>query len=191
MNDNRYVEKPYTSRYYTPPIGAAVMVGGGLQDFSLSNARNMTDPGGYWSARMIFGTRNFVGLEAAYVGSAQSINALGLSNDAVLVSNGAEGALRLNIPITMRRASLFEPFGFVGAGWTRFHVARSSTANSDVASNDDVMTVPYGGGVAFAYSGFMADARFTYRSTFYNDLLRTSGGRLDTWQAGGQLGFEF
>jgi hypothetical protein len=139
----------------------------------------------------VAGTREYVGLEAAYIGSAQSISALGLSNDAVLVSNGAEGALRLNLPLVSRTGALLEPFVFGGLGWSRFHVARTSVNTSDIATDDDIMTVPYGGGLAFASHGFMADARFTYRSTFYNDLLRTSGGKLDNWSAGAQLGFEF
>ena len=121
---------------------------------------------------------------------AQNISALGLESDALLMSNGAEGALRINIPI-VNQASLVEPFGFVGAGWSRYHVSRSPTNTSSVAGSDDILAVPYGAGLAFGYAGFMADARFTYRSTFYNDLLRTSGssGRLDSWSAGGQVGF--
>jgi len=191
VQDNRYVERQYGHERWAPAVGAGIMAGGGVQDFAWANARSITQTGGFWNARLIFGTRQFLGLEAAYVGSAQSISALGLSNNAVLVSNGAEGALRLNIPI-MARGSLVEPFAFGGMGWSRFHVANSNINTSSVASNDDVLTVPYGAGLAFGYRGFLADARFTYRSTFYNDLLRASGGgRLDNWSAGGQLGFEF
>ena len=36
----------------------------------------------------------------------------------------------------------------------------------------------------------MADARFTYRATYYNDLLR-AGGNLNSWGLGGQVGFSF
>jgi hypothetical protein len=191
VQDNRYVERTYGPQHYAPAVGAGILVGGGFQDFSRDNARSVTQGGGYWNARLIFGTRQFLGFEAAYVGSAQSISALGLSNDAVLVSNGAEGALRLNLPI-MAREALIEPFAFGGAGWSRFHIANSAVNTSSVATNDDVLQIPYGGGVAFGYRGFMADARFTYRSTFYNDLLRgAGGGNLDNWSVGGQLGFEF
>jgi hypothetical protein len=179
---------------YAPPhrevVGAGMLVGGGVQDFTRSSIRDMTGTGGYWNARLLFGSRNIVGFEAAYIGSAQSIDALGLSSDATLVSNGAEGALRLNMPIVHRR-SLMEPFVFGGAGWSHYHVANSTTNASSVNSNDDILEVPYGAGFAMGYGGFMADARFTYRSTFYNDLLKTTGGRLDNWSAGGQVGFEF
>ncbi|HET6149210.1 MAG TPA: hypothetical protein VFH68_16855 [Polyangia bacterium] len=188
--NNQFVERGFGKTYPGSVLGAGVLLGGGVQDFSRGNIRDMTRTGGFWSARLVAGTREYVGLEAAYIGSAQSISSLGLDNDAVLMSNGAEGALRLNLPI-VRGAGLFEPFAFGGAGWSRFHVARTAVNTSDVASNDDVLSIPYGAGMAFAYRGFMADARFTYRSTFYNDLLRTTGGSLDTWSAGAQLGFEF
>jgi len=167
-----------------------MLVGGGVQDFTRSSIRDMTGTGGYWNARLLFGSRRIVGFEAAYIGSAQSIDALGLSSNATLVSNGAEGALRLNMPI-VNRGSLMEPFVFGGAGWSHYHIANSSTNASSVNSNDDILEVPYGAGFAMGYRGFMADARFTYRSTFYNDLLKTTGGRLDNWSAGGQVGFEF
>ena len=42
------------------------------------------------------------------------------------------------------------------------------------------MTVPFGGGFAFGYGGFVADARFTYRKTYYNNLV-SGGGNLDSW----------
>jgi hypothetical protein len=188
---NPYVERGFGKGYPASVMGAGILIGGGVQDFSRSNIRGMTDTGGFWSARLIAGTREFLGLEAAYIGSAQSINALGLSNDAVLVSNGVEGALRINIPIVSRGGGLVEPFAFGGVGWSRYHIARSTTNTSDLANNDDLLAIPYGAGIAFASHGFMADARFTYRSTFYNDLLQSSGGALDNWSAGAQLGFEF
>ena len=188
---NPYVERGFGKGYPGSVVGTGILIGGGVQDFSRSNIRGMTDAGGFWSARLVAGTREYVGLEAAYVGSAQSITALGLSNDAVLVSNGVEGALRINIPIVSSGGGLVEPFAFGGVGWSRYHIARSATNTSDLASNDDLLAIPYGAGIAFASHGFMADARFTYRSTFYNDLLSTTGGALDSWSAGAQLGFEF
>jgi hypothetical protein len=190
--DNQYVERGSGTSLPGSVVGAGVLLGGGVQDFSRSNARDVTNTGGFWNARVVAGTREFIGLEGAYVGSAQGINALGLDSDAVLISNGVEGAVRLNLPILVARsATLLEPFVFGGAGWSRFHVARTSVNTSDIATDDDVLTIPYGAGMMVAYHGLMADARFTYRSTFYNDLLRTTGGSLDTWSAGAQVGFEF
>ena len=52
------------------------------------------------------------------------------------------------------------------------------------------MSVPVGGGLDYAIGRFMADARFTYRSTYYNDLMRT-GGNLNSWGVSTQIGFSF
>ena len=37
----------------------------------------------------------------------------------------------------------------------------------------------------------LADARFTYRQTYMNDLLRTTGGKLNAWGVGTQVGVTF
>ena len=109
------------------------------------------------------------------MGAARSVDALGLADNAVLlVANGVEGALRLNIPVVTRRAQLLEPFGFVGRRVVALLGDEHQHVNtSDRRSDDDIMTVPFGGGLAVRDRAFMADARFTYRQTYYNDLLRT------------------
>jgi hypothetical protein len=170
-------------------IGAGVLLGGGYEDFTYSNVRSMTGAGGAWNARVIAGTRQYVGLEAAYVGAARSVETLGLSTNSNLVSNGFEGAFRVNVPVVQGRA-LIEPFGFVGVGWQHYSLTNVTTNTSDIRDSDDIMSLPYGGGLNFSYAMFMADARFTYRQTYDNDLVRT-GGRLNTWGVGGQIGVEF
>jgi hypothetical protein len=177
-------------RMWMQKVGGAVLLGGGYEDFTYSDIRSMTGGAGAWDARLVGGTRQFVGLEAAYVGSARSIQTLGLASDSNLVSNGAEGALRLNAPIA-RGASLIEPFGFIGLGWQRYHVTNTPEATSDVSRNDDVMTMPLGGGVEYGYRQLLVDARFTWRATYLNDLLRTTGGKLNTWGVGGNVGVAF
>ena len=170
--------------------GRRIFVGGGFEEFTDNGLRSMTGGGGYWSARIVGGMRRIIGLEAAYVGNARNIDALGLDRNARLISNGAEGAVRLNIPIvSWSQMSLVEPFGFVGLGWSHYNVTNTNINMSDVASSDDIMTVPFGGGLAFGYGGLLADARFTYRKTYNNDLV--TGQNLDTWAVGGQIGFGF
>jgi hypothetical protein len=173
------------------PRGGGLFVGGGFEDFTNDSLRSMTGSGGYWSARIVGGMRQIIGMEAAYVGNARTIDALGLSGNTRLISNGLEGAVRLNIPIvSWNQMSLVEPFGFVGLGWSHYNLVNANVNTSNVASSDDIMTMPFGGGLAFGHGGFMADARFTYRKTYYNDLV--PGGRsLDSWGVGGQLGFGF
>jgi hypothetical protein len=171
-------------------IGAGVLVGGGYEDFTSSSARNMTSAGGMWTARVLAGTRHFFGVEAGYVGNARSVDALGLQSNARLVSNGVEGAARLNVPVVMRHRQLLEPFGFAGLGWQHYQVTNTNVNTSDLARDDDVMAIPVGGGLEYAIGRFMADARFTYRSTYYNDLMR-NGANLNSWGVGTQVGFSF
>ena len=171
-------------------VGVGLLLGGGYTQFTNSGIRNTTGDGGYWNVRIVEGTRQFVGFEAAYVGDARGMTGLGFSNNARLVSNGVEGVLRLNVPI-VRGPSLVEPFGFVGVGWQHYQITNNSNALADVSSKDDILTLPFGGGLEFAYHGFMADARFTYRETYYNNLLGPQGGDLNNWNVGGQVGFEF
>jgi hypothetical protein len=180
----------YTGYRAYSRVGVGLLVGGGFEDFTNSRLRDVTGNGGYWTARVVAGTREYVGMEAAYVGDARSISGLGLGSDSRLVSNGLQGSLRLNLPI-MRGPSLIEPFGFVGVGWSHYTVSQNNAAVSDLTSRDDVLTLPYGGGLEYSYRGFMADARFTYTQTYYNNLTQTIGGNLNNWGVGGQIGFEY
>jgi hypothetical protein len=179
-----------TSHTWVGRLGTGLLVGGGYEDFTNNNLQSMTGSGGTWNARAIAGTRQFIGVEAAYVGAARGVNALGVQSDAVLVSNGAEGALRLNIPVVMRSRQLLEPFGFVGVGWSRYQITNTNVNTSSLAGNDNIMSVPMGGGLEYAIGRFMADARFTYRATYYNDLMRT-GGNLNNWGVSTQVGVSF
>jgi hypothetical protein len=171
-------------------IGAGMLVGGGFEDFTNNTMQNMTGTAGMWTARVLAGTRRFLGVEAAYVGSARSIEALGLQSNATLIANGVEGNARVNVPVVMRRAQLLEPFAFIGLGWQHYQVTNTNTFTSDLTRDDDVMAVPVGGGLEYAVGRFMADLRFTYRATYYNDLLR-AGGNLNSWGVGSQVGFSF
>src|SRR5450631_607647 len=184
---------------YEPPskFGLALMAGGGYQDFANSNMRDRTNGGGAWDIRFVGGTLSIIGVEGAYVGSARSIQTLGATaNNPTLISNGLEGNLRLNVPIT-RGASLIEPYGVVGIGWSQYHISNynsNTQALSDFnATNDNVMTVPFGAGFAYGYKALMVDVRGTYAATYYNNLLQgTNGsGTLNTWGVGGQVGFSF
>jgi hypothetical protein len=180
--------RPYGSYY-----GFALLVGGGFTDFTQNNARALTNGGGSWDARIIAGTHSFVGFEAAYVGTAANIVSLGSTNN-TLVSNGLEGALRLNVPIRLGMFSMIEPYGFGGVGWSVYHVTNNRPAVTDFSTNsDDVMTVPVGGGIAYTYKAFTVDARGSWVPTFYNNLLLTTSGNnnLDHWGVGGHVGVAF
>ncbi len=180
-------------------LGVGMMFGGGITDFESQSVREMTGTGGAWDVRLIFGQREVLALETAYVGSAHYISAAGLDNDAMLVSNGAEGALRLNIPI-IDHGSIIEPFGFVGLGWSRYELTQTAYNRSNLTTAENVMEVPYGAGLTMGSDGFLVDIRFTYRSTYYDQLMRvpssassTTGDsqRLNSWSLGAHIGFEF
>jgi hypothetical protein len=190
---------PASAPTYEPPskVGLALMAGGGYQDFASSNMRDRTNGGGAWDIRVVAGTRSIIGVEGAYVGSARGFQSLGVTaNNPTLISNGIEGNLRLNVPI-IKGASLIEPYGVVGVGWSQYHISNynsNTQALSDFnATNDNVMTVPFGVGFAYGYKALMVDVRGTYAATYYNKLLQgTNGsGTLNTWGVGGQAGFAF
>src|SRR5438045_6402602 len=58
-------------------VGVGVLLGGGFEDFTNSNLRSMTTGGGFWNARLVAGTHQMLGVEAAYTGAARGIDALG------------------------------------------------------------------------------------------------------------------
>jgi len=177
-------------------FGWAIMAGGGYTDFTKGDMRDVTGGGGGWDARFIGGTHSIIGFEAAYVGSAHSINSLGVTSaNPTLIQNGFEGTGRLNIPIRYR-ANLFEPYGYAGLGYSRFHVSNfeNGTLSSFTSNADNTMTAPFGGGFAYAYKGFIADVRGGWTAVYYENLLgaaQNTGGALNHWNAGGQIGFMF
>jgi len=187
---------PAPSPNWARRFGWAVMAGGNYTDFTSGNMRDVTGGGGGWDARFIGGTHSIIGFEAAYVGSAHSINSLGVtSTNPTLIQNGFEGTGRLNIPIRYR-ANLFEPYGYAGLGYSRFHVSNfeNGTLSSFNSNADNTMTAPFGGGFAYAYKGFIADVRGGWTAVYYENLLgaaQNTGGALNHWNAGGQIGFMF
>ena len=177
-----------------PPsiLGMEATVGGGVTGFIDETPRNTATTGGLWEARLMFGSRLPLAVEAAYVGSAQNIDALGLAGNAVLVGNGAEGDLRLNLT-----RSRVQPYLFGGIGWTHYQLSNMSNVSntSSVLDKDDIGTVPLGAGVAARLGrSFIVDIRGTYRATFNDNLFRAmsaNNNSLQSWGATGRLGFEF
>jgi OmpA family len=176
----------------TTTIGVGAMVGGGVVGFVDNQTRAFADTGGSWEARVSAGTRTPFAFEAAYIGSAQGISSLGLT-DAKLLGNGAEGTLRLNLTRKM-----VQPYLFGGAGWTHYQVITSGNNTSSFRNNDDVLTVPFGAGISVRLSqGMLMDVRATGRAAFYEDLMGATyadtgqDARLHTWNAGARLGWEF
>ena len=174
------------------PFGESIQVGGGVTNFLADATRDATNVGGYWDLRATFGTRSFIGGEAAYVGAAQNVRALGLDSGAYLAQNGIEGALRLNYPIE-KGAFLMEPFVLGGVGWAHYGIQSANFNNSSMKDTADVLTVPVGGGFAFGYHHLILDGRFTYRPAFNDDLMTAgnSAAGLQNWSTGMTIGYEY
>ena len=138
----------------------------------------------------MFGSRLPIAVEGAYVGSVQGIDALGLSTNSLLVGNGVEGTLRINL--TRMRV---QPYLFGGVGWTHYQLSNTATNTSNVLGRDDIGTVPMGAGITARFGrGFIFDARGTYRATFDDQLMQgqsVNDTSMQTWNATGRVGFEF
>ena len=181
-------------------LGIGIAAGAGAGGFTGTDLRGTSNVGGDWDVRLTFGTRSPLAFEASYIGSAQSLSALGLEDSAMLVSNGAQGALRLNVmaglPVT--------PFLFGGAAWRRYDVTNSATNISDVSETDDVLELPVGAGLAGMFKGLMVDLRGELRYTTNADLVRTGNldqpvigvsdnefGTMHRWGLNANVGYEF
>jgi hypothetical protein len=171
-------------------LGIEATVGGGAIGFIDEGARNVANTGASWDARLMFGSRLPIAVEGAYVGSVQGIDALGLSTTSLLVGNGVEGTLRINL--TRMRV---QPYLFGGVGWTHYQLSNTATNTSNILGRDDVGTVPMGGGITARLGrGFILDARGIYRATFDDQLMQgqsINDTSMQTWNATGRIGFEF
>ncbi len=174
-------------------FGMAITAGGGVTGFTEQGARNSADTGGMWEARLTFGTRLPVGLDLAYVGSAQNLNVAGLSSNASMIGNGGEADLRLQWP-----KGMFRPFAFGGIGWTHYSIAKSSTVGTAVLDGDDIGTVPFGAGIAIGkVNGLTFELRGTGRYAFDDQLLEGvyagtgQSARLHSWAVTARLGAEW
>lgn len=169
---------------WTRRVGVQVDVGGGAQGFIDRDASSLTDPGGSWTARAVVGTRSHIAGEAAYVGSAQALDVLGVADRANLMSNGVEGLLRVNI-----LTGAFQPYVGAGYTWRHYYVSNTAFNTSSVADNGNVSEIPIAAGLAYRLRPFVVDARFNLRNAFATTIIPNAN--LSTWNAEAKVGFEF
>ncbi len=114
-----------------PPskIGIEAAVGVGAIGFIDEGPKSVTGVGEQWDARLTFGSRSYLAIEAAYVGSLQSINSIGLSSDALLLGNGGRGYAAHQL-----HEGALQPYIFGGAGWT--HYKLNNTAINDLGHRE-------------------------------------------------------
>ena len=175
-------------------LGFSLSAGAGVAGFTSDSLRSTTSDGGLWDVRATLGTRQRIAIEAAYVGSAQSIDALGLDDSAVLLSNGVQGNLRLNLIANLD----VQPFVFAGAAWRRYSITNTDANTSDISDEDDVLEIPVGVGIAYRYRGLVLDARGEYRPSFDEDLMQSRNttdtqdrATMDRYGVQANIGFEF
>ena len=177
--------------------GLSLSLGGGIDDFVSEGLRARTSLGGSWNIRATLGTHSVVGGEASYIGSAQSITAPFFDGDAVLVGNGLQAALRVDVLSTRDVRS----YVYGGAAWRHYDlldVELIGRAASD-ADDDDVFEAPVGIGIAGYAGSLTADVRAEYRPGWGSDLaplLDPSDddalfGNADRWGVSGNIGLEF
>ncbi len=174
------------------PYQISLTLGGGGGAYFNDRMQDALHGGGAWDARLVFGTRSFIAFEAGYIGTANALES-SFSNAPVLVGNGLEGNLRINL-VPWR----VEPYIFGGVGYNHFNLvsrANDPIAASQFRDSDDEVLVPAGAGVS-GYIGKHAtlDARFTYRAIFNSNILVTANNadiRLDQWTVLGRLGYAF
>lgn len=174
-------------------VGIGIAAGGGAGGFTDDRMRGTAGVGGDWDVRATIGTRSPLAFEGSYIGSAQSIDALGLDGNAVLVGNGVQGALRLNATLDLP----IQPFIFAGVGWRRYALTNVDQNLSDVNGSDDVLEIPMGLGIAGKWNGLILDARGEFRATQNEDLLpelvNEGDGFVDMhrWGVKATVGMEF
>jgi outer membrane protein OmpA-like peptidoglycan-associated protein len=192
-----YPEAPLEEQMEEPTglarVGLGFALGGGIVDFTDDEARALTDIGGSWDLRAIIGTRLPVALELAYIGQAQNVDVLGIGDSSVLLGNGAEGVLRLQLPTFFVR-----PYALGGLGWMHYSLTNTGGNSSAMANSDDVLTIPLGLGITLAAPfGGTFDVRGTFKAAYGEDLMTGvyAGTGLEaslhTWGVDARLGWEF
>jgi hypothetical protein len=193
-----YTEPTYTTQTEVPPVpehrehakglGIAVSAAGGVSSFTRSSTRDVTDTGGTWDVRGVFGTRSPFALEAAYVGAAYGLDVLNRSS--TLLGNGAEVSGRFNIfrnGFTKRPG--LQPYVLGGVAWMHYNVTTDfSTASID--DNDNTFEVPVAAGLSYYFkNGMLLDVRGAYRFAFSDTIIQ--GSSLDSVNVTARLGAEF
>jgi hypothetical protein len=171
------------------PAGMGLSIGGSFSDFVQNDIRDFTTPGGGIEARYVFGTRSYIAGEAAYIGTLNGLEGLGnaVEDNALLMSNGVEGALRVNF-----LTEEWQPYALAGLGWRHYNVVNTDVNTSDVRDEDDAMTIPVGLGVAYRYQNIFADLRAMYKPSVFDDItISAQDAQLDTASASLNIGFEF
>ncbi|MCA9678795.1 MAG: outer membrane beta-barrel protein [Kofleriaceae bacterium] len=177
--------------------GASITAGGGVEGFTAQDARDVATVNGLWGVNVAVGTREYLGIEASYLGSAAPIDSPVGNVSATLYGTTVEAVARANLMPT----GALDPYVFAGAGWRRYDVSENfKTSDVGMNDSDNLFVVPVGVGLAYRYQGFVADARLSMHIATNQDLIlenaatdrsSTSFAAMHTWGAAANLGYEF
>jgi hypothetical protein len=176
-------------------IGISLGLGAGVTGYVGSEMSSATEMGGDVELRTTIGTRLYLAGEVAFIGSRRNINTAGVAGtfggSPHIFGNGLEGTLRAQYPL-YAGSWLIEPFAFGGLGWTHYGTDEV-ISSTELSASDDVLVVPFGGGISAAWKALFIEGRFTYRPVYNADLLVRSGNSasLNNWSAGALIGYEF
>ncbi|HXU74844.1 MAG TPA: hypothetical protein VN947_36365 [Polyangia bacterium] len=169
------------------PQEVAITTGAGVANYFGTPTNGTMDPGAGWDARLTFGTRSILALEAAYIGSSNNIDTVS-GNHGQVSSNGLDGDFRVQLPYAV------QPYIFSGVGYNHMAITRtdSVTLAGPVNNSDDQLTVPAGGGLA-GYIGkhTTLDLRGTYRYIPDNGITIMNSRALHQWVAQAHVGYVF
>jgi hypothetical protein len=186
---DEFEDEPNKPTIYTG-YGTSLTVGGGVVGFTDGDMRDFATVGGAWDARVVYGTRQYIAAEAAYTGGAVPVDALGLDDNASLVSTGLEVLGRVNL-----MKSDWQPYLMAGIGWRHYSVVNTDQNTSSVGDSEDVGEIPMGAGVAYRYRGLVLDARGLFRAAFADEMIASNAGggdaKLHNWQGQMTVGLEF
>jgi opacity protein-like surface antigen len=169
------------------PHQVSITTGAGVANyFGKADVGDTVDPGAAWDARVTFGTRSVVALEAAYMGAVNTVD-VAPGNQGQLHSNGVDGDVRFQLPTRV------QPYVFGGVGYNHMEVRNNGTAVAgNYVGKDDQVTVPAGAGLT-TYLGrhLTLDARGTYRFIPDNGITVMSDHHLHQWLAQAHVGYAF
>jgi len=180
-------------------IGIGTMLGGGVARFTSEEMRDVvsSDIGALWDVRVTVGSHIPLGIDLSYVGTIAEIDALTGAQTGKLLGTTVEAALRWNI---LPRFA-WNPYLFGGVGYQRYDIVDDDgtfgVAATGVASGDNSIEFPVGGGFAFRdESGVVLELRGTFRVNSDADMvlespLSRSFVSMSAWSTSASLGYEW
>ncbi|HEY2745752.1 MAG TPA: outer membrane beta-barrel protein [Polyangia bacterium] len=169
------------------PQEVALTTGAGPANYFGSALNATLDVGAGWDARVTFGARSVLALEAAYVGAENNIDTVSGIHGR-LDSQGVDGDLRLQLP------TVVTPYLFGGVGYNHMALVRTSSESfaGPLNESDNQVTIPAGAGFS-AYLGkhTTVDLRGTYRLIPDNGLTVMNNSNIHQWVAQAHVGYVF